>query len=210
MDPAETAVARLLGDLQAQLQQIQQCADSLATLIARGTSDERLGELRACAVRASDLARELTHVRYTLAGRRPRDLNDAIRSIAPTLATVAAVRFDLRLADEPVLVAAHQGELERILVNLILNTSETVLAAGSLTITTAMVTNPSSGGTSLPRGRYARLDVAAAPTGAGPRDSPSRNAASWAVGQLEGRVALESDATGGTTLSVLLPLMAEL
>jgi hypothetical protein len=141
--------------------------------------------------------------------RRPRDLNEVIRTVAPTLTRVAGVRFNLQLSDAPVLVAAHQGEFERILVNLVLNASAAVADAGSLTITTAMVTNPSLGGATLPKGRYARLEVTDATPEAGSRHSLGGSSASWSVGQLEGRVAVESDAAGATTLSVLLPLIAE-
>jgi signal transduction histidine kinase len=204
---ADSTVVRLLGDLQEQLAQITACADVLTTVVPRGPADRQIGELRACASRAAELASELEMTR-PLEGRRARDLNEAIRVVVPTLSAMAGVQFDLRLSPLPVPVAALRGELERILVNLVLNTCDSVSSANVLTLVTDLVTNPSTGCVDLPRGRYARLIVTNTPGGAIPSGVGTTSAA-WAVGQVQGRVSVDSDATG-TTLSMLLPLIAAL
>jgi signal transduction histidine kinase len=200
-------VVRLLDDLHDQLAQISACADVLTTVVPRGPADRQIGELRACASRAAELAAELEHAR-TPEGRRARDLNDVIRAVSPTLSAIAGIQFDLRLSPLPVPVAAHRGELERTLINLVLNTCDAVSNSAVLTITTDMVTNPSKGSTELPRGRYGRLIVTDAPDGA-VTGGVGATTTAWTIGQLQGRVAVDSDVTG-TTLSVLLPLIAAL
>jgi signal transduction histidine kinase len=210
VDPAKMAVARFLGDLQAQLDSIQDCADALAVLVDGGRAADRIGELRERATRAAEIARGLANAYDASPSRLPRDLNEVIRAVKPTLTAIAGVSVVLRLSDSPILVASHVGELERLVVNLVLNTSTSMAPAGGLTLATDLVSNPSSAGTTLPRGRYARLVVTDAPAGAAASGDFAPATAPWTAGQLEGRVAVQTNAAGGTTVSLLLPLIAAL
>lgn len=215
--PDDATPARLLQDLRNELTSILRCVDALALLGApQGT--EYLGEARVCAERAQEIADTLlVAARQWPPRREPTDLNVVVRTAAPALASIAGphISIELRLSPEPVPVPAHGGELERILVNLVLNASHAVAGRGALAVETALVSHPSHGGTELPRGRYARLTVTVADTGPAAADHADEmglapSSLAYSVDHLQGTVTVANEAGRGVSLNVFLPLIAAL
>jgi two-component system, cell cycle sensor histidine kinase and response regulator CckA len=161
-----------------------------------------------------------------LPGRRPVDVNEVVRTTAATLSHGPSdpIRVQLGLWPEPLAVMAEVGDLERVLLNLVLNAYDAMNNGGVLTIetTTAHVGGGSSERTPTP---YACLiirdtgcgmtaDVKArmfdpffttkkAGTGLGLRS------VAVTVQQLRGRISVDSEPGRGTAMTVLLPLAPE-
>lgn len=217
-------VAQLVHDLRNQLTVMAGCVDEVYYVVPRGYADRQLGELRLSIERASAIARELlTAGRPRDPQRRPLNLNEEVSHAATTLnaAVGRRVRLQLKLSAFPVRVVATPAEVERILLNLVLNAREALGADGAITIETAVGTEP-PGGTRIRPGPYARLTVS--DTGPG-MTAPVRErmfgpyfttkAASTGLGltsvattvqQLEGAIAVESEPGRGTSVTVMLPL----
>ena len=73
--------------------------------------------------------------RILAATKKPVDLNQIVRSVADKLKSGGSARFDLDLADLP-LVLANSEELERVVQNLLLNSCEAVSENGMITMRT--------------------------------------------------------------------------
>ena len=112
----------------------------------------------------------------------------------------------LRLSERPVPVAAAEGELERILIDAALQATATSGTDRGLMITTSTVVNPIVPGSPLPKGRYGRVIISDMASSL----AIDSRTGSWAIGVLEGRLTITTDAEGRTTITILLPLMAEL
>jgi two-component system, cell cycle sensor histidine kinase and response regulator CckA len=225
VDLGDLAVGQLVHDLRNQLTLIVGCADSLATLVPTGASRE-LVQLRQCAARASVLSREiLLATRPQFAARRPLDLNHVVAPAVEMLSRVAgdAIQMKLHLAPVPVMVIAEFIELERIILNLVLNSLDAMRDEGAITIETEAVRSPSpSRLEGMQDAPYARLTVT--DTGHGvSADVRGRmfepffttkeagtglglSSVAFTIRQLHGTVSVESEPNRGTSVTIFLPL----
>ncbi len=98
---------------------------------------ELVGEIVDAASRGGTLIQKLLAVgRSDTVDRRPVDLNTLVRDLAPTLGRLLPDSIRLRLHTEPSLpqVAADQGAVEQILINLATNARDAMAGSGSLTL----------------------------------------------------------------------------
>jgi len=221
------AAAQVVHDLRNQLTLIQGYLDNLAYMVPRGYVDPQIAELRRTAERASVLARNLlTAVKPDPAARRLVNLNEVVMQTGTMLSSLTdrKVRMELRLAPEPVRVVAERAELDRILLNLVLNAREALARDGVITIETQIVrtTAGNSGVDARPRAGLIVADtgigVSSAirarmfepffttkPTGTG----LGLTCVAATVQQLQGDVTLQSEPGRGTCVIVTLPLAPE-
>jgi two-component system cell cycle sensor histidine kinase/response regulator CckA len=226
IDITDLEIVQLVHDLRNQLMVMTSCVNAIRDGVPDRRAD-RLRELQQSAERAVLL------INSVLLDRRPQpservvvDVNEAVRDIAATLAHLQddAVRLRLDLWAEPLGVRAEPGDLERVLLNLVLNAYDAMPDGGVLTIETALADapRPIEGTRSGP---YARLRIT--DTGGGMtaevRDrifdaffTTKKNgtglglrSVAFTLHQLQGRIAVESEHGRGTSVTVMLPLADE-
>ena len=97
------------------------------------------------------------------------DLNDVVRDVEQLLGRLIGehITVDARLEDTLEAVTADSTQLEQILINLAVNARDAMPEGGRLTIATAMADRQDSttGGFSIPAGRYTMLTVSDTGTG---------------------------------------------
>jgi two-component system, cell cycle sensor histidine kinase and response regulator CckA len=227
-DAGDLAAAQVVHDLRNQLTLIQGFVDNLSYMVPRGYVDTQIAELRRTAERASALARNLlTAVEPHHASRRLVNLNEVLMQTGTMLSSLTdrKVRMELRLAPEPVRVVAERAELERILLNLVLNAREALARDGVITVETQVardVAADSSGVNARPRARLIVADTGVGvntavrarmfepffttkPTGTG----LGLSCVAATVQDLRGEVTLQSEPGRGTRVTVTLPLAPE-
>lgn len=191
-----------------------------------GVQDE-LREIGAAAERASVLTRQLlAFSRRQVVQRKIVDLNEVIRAVEPMVRRVVRedIRVETALAAELWRVSVDPGQVEQVLLNLVLNAQDAMPGGGSLTIRTEnrLLREGEAGGELRP-GEYVLLAVA--DTGVGMDEETRRRAfepffTTKGVGegtglglstvygivkQSEGHVFLHSAPGRGTTVEVYLP-----
>ena len=226
VDLGDLAVAQLVHDLRNQLTVIVSCTDNLAAVVPTGSSNAELVHLRQCAARASVLTREiLLAARPQSAARRPLDLNHAVASAVELMSRIAGdeISTRLHLAPVAVMVVAEFIELERITLNLLLNSLDAMAGKGVITIETEAVRNPSpSRLEGMQQAPYARLTVTDTGHGISPEvrgrmfepffttkeagTGLGLSSVAFTVQQLHGTVSVESEPNRGTSITVILPL----
>ena len=222
IDPGEFAVAQMVHDVQSQLAVMTGCADNL--LIAAGQADRQIAELHRCGEQATQLVRAVLTAGRLREVRRVLNLNDVITHASTMLSCVTGpwIRLQFRLADEPVRGFARIFEIERILLNLVLNARDAIAADGVITIETAY--GPAPAGSTPDEadiGPGARLTIS--DTGSGmPQDLQARifepffttkegatglglTSVAYTVQELGGTVGVSSRPGGGTSVVVVLP-----
>jgi signal transduction histidine kinase len=223
------AFSQLVHDLKNQLTIVVACTDALARIIPDGVVDIELNMLVKSAERASALTDEFLigamiggHPGF---GPRPTiELNAATRATLPTLRRIAGGRIDLRIREssDPLPVSAAMVQVERILINLVLNAADAMPDGGALVIETAMVPVAACpGGTKPPhvqltvsdsgrgmtpevKGRIFEPLFTTKPRGTG----LGLTSVAYTVRQLEGTIAVDSGPSRGTTVTITLPLNA--
>jgi len=225
LDPG-LAVAQVVHDLRNELMVALRCAENFAPFVPAGEAARELEKLRSRTERASLLARDLLlSVRPRPAARCPVDLNRVINQCAGGLSSALGhgVEAELRLSADPLFVHAEPMELERILLNLVLNAHDAIGGAGGIiTIGTESVSEAGSGVRLKSGPPYARLTIT--DTGSGvPHKLTSRvfdpffttkpgspglglSSVGYTVRELQGTVVLTSERGRGTTATVVLPL----
>ncbi|HEX3274311.1 MAG TPA: response regulator, partial [Gemmatimonadales bacterium] len=148
---------------------------------------------------------------------QPVDLNEVVRGMESLTRRLlsADVQLELRLGSDLGLVRADPGQLEHVVVNLILGAQEAMPAGGRLTIETRerRISSLSHGRPVRP-GRYVVLEVS--DTGSGPEGGPApadtapraeldRAIVFGIVRQYGGVVRVASEPGQGTTVKVYLP-----
>lgn len=133
-----------------------------ATDVARRTA--RLGEIRAAAVAAGQLSKQLLVLSRRNTGVvGPIDVNLLVRGIGRMLDRIlpANVAHDMVLAENLGLTLADPGEVEQVVMNLITNAIDAMPAGGLLTIETANATVSSDDAAvdSLAAGDYVTLRI---------------------------------------------------
>jgi len=162
----------------------------------------------------------------TSADNRATDVNGFIDQMAPTLVQIVGPRIDLVIrTDGPAgKVSAGPDQIERILLNLVLNASAATPAGGRITVETAVsdyVRDAGLDGKAPPR-HYLRLTVRDNGSGIPPDLQPfifepffttrpvgaglGLNSVQRTVLQLKGRLYVESEDGIGTSVHVDLPV----
>ncbi|MGH7718131.1 MAG: ATP-binding protein [Gemmatimonadaceae bacterium] len=231
-------VGRLAGgiahDFNNLLTVIKAYSDLLLADMAEG--DERRDEVREiqlAANRAAMLTRQLlAFSRKQVLRPRPIDLNVVLRGLEPMLRKlmIEDIELDLRLSPDLGLARADPGQMEQVLMNLVINAADAMPSGGRLTIRTQALTvggsSPRTDGAVAP-GRYAVIEVADTGSGMDPltlsrifepfftTKGPGKgtglglSTAYGIVKQTGGDITVESEAGRGTTFRVYLAATAE-
>ena len=142
IDPGDFAIAQMVHDVQAQLAVMLGCTDNL--LVGSGQADRQIAELHRCGEHATRITRAVLTATAPREVRRAVNLNEIITHASTMLSCVTGpwIRLQFRLSPEPVRVFARIFEIERILLNLVLNAREAIAADGVITIETATGSEP--------------------------------------------------------------------
>ena len=166
------AVGRLAGGIAHDFNNLLTVISSFTQMVAESfsTADPRredLQEVQAAAARAATLTRQLlAFSRTQLMEPAVVDLNNVVRDLEKMLARIIGddVRLETRTGSAPVSVLADRGQVEQVLVNLVVNARDAMPDGGTVTITSALddldepfVRRVLSADASP--GRYARIDV---------------------------------------------------
>ena len=227
LDLGDLSVAQFVHDLRNQLMVVMACTDSLVSLLPLGCGDLEVAALRQCVHRSSALTKDLLMAaRPRLANRVTVDLNELIASAMVTVTRLVGshIRLRLRLGANPVLVVAEPLEVERILLNLVLNACDAmpdVSVPGDeamLTIETAVAMDGPREAPDVPHGRLTVIDTGRGMTAAvrermfepffttrSDGTGLGLSSVAFTVRQLRGSVEVKSDLGKGTSISVYLP-----
>ena len=145
------------------------CPIGHAWLIA-GDSQLDVVNRQLAAERAADLTRQLLlFARRGTANRAVCDLNAVAQETVDLVRRPIGPRTEivLHLASDPCLVEADRGQLEQVLMNLLLNARDATPDGGSITVTTTVCSVPPGG--DMEPGHYVLLCNVAAHYAAGQR-----------------------------------------
>ena len=219
--------SHLVHDLKNQLSVLIVCAETVRAAVA-GLAAPEIDALLKAAGRAATITDELL-VAATIGAHpcpvppAPLDLNAVIRSNLTTIRRIAGDRISvrLRLSRDAAMVVAEIIQIERILLNLVLNACEAMPEGGSLLVeTTVVCSKPADAGEPARSG--IRLTVADMGRGMCPEvigrvfeplfTTKARgtgfglNSVAHTVKVLQGTIAVESGVDRGTMVTVTLPL----
>jgi signal transduction histidine kinase len=134
---------------------------------ARSSADiqECVADIEQAAVQGKNVIRSmLGYARDESPGTAPPNVNEVVETTLSLLSKefLSGIRLTLELSSEAQPVAMHQGRLEQILLNLVINASEAMQGRGQLRICTYLRSNPLDGYPVLrprPAPRYVELTV---------------------------------------------------
>ncbi len=185
-----------------------------------------LDQAKHTALSARTLTQQLiTFARGGAFARQPTDLAALLQKVVPLPLVGSNVRAELSLPPDLWNADIDAGQVERVLVNLILNAREAMPAGGVVSVRAANLTVPERDGLALNPGEYLRIDVVDRGTGIAadilpkifdPYFSTKQRGAQKGMGlgltishsiiqQHGGALTVESSATTGTTFHVYLP-----
>ena len=218
----------LVHDLKNQLSILVFCVETVRGALPRDLAAVEIDALLKAAERASNLTDELLVA--AAVGAQPRrtpsvpiDVNAAIRSNLATIRRLAGDRISvrLRLSRDAAMVTADIIQIERILLNLVLNACEAMPEGGSMLLETSVVAAKPTDGCEPAPGRI-RLTVTDMGRGMAPEvierifeplftTKPrgtgfGLNSVAHTVRALQGTIAVESGVDRGTMVTITLPL----
>jgi signal transduction histidine kinase len=228
VEPA-SSFCHLVHDLKNQLSILLVWAEAVRSAVPEGKAALDIESLLNAAGRAAKLTDEIlvaatigAHPRVT--PHAPLDLNAVIRANLGTIRRLAGARISVRLRLSPggAMVAAEIIQIERILLNLVLNACEAMPDGGSMLVETSVVSSvPTDAGEPTPAG--IRLTVTDMGRGMCPEvierifeplftTKPGGtgfglNSVAHTVRALRGSIAVESGVERGTMVSITLPLV---
>ncbi len=129
------------------------CDLALAEIAPETDAYRDVAEVRALALRGSDLARQiLTVSRKQVLQPTRLDPNEVVRGVDRLLQRVvgAHIEFETRLTDDPGTIRADAGQLEQVLLNLTANARDAMPTGGSLRIATHVLTKQAAAVRNLP------------------------------------------------------------
>ena len=225
-DSSSLEILQLVHDLRNQLMIMRLSATNILDGDQNGRA-RRLDQLQQSVERAALLINALLlNEQAVQPGRRPFDTNEVIRRTAATLShgPLDPVRVELDLWPEPLPVITDIGDLDRLLLNLVLNAFDAMPDGGVLTIETTVDQVPESSEAG-PSGAYVRLTVT--DTGCGMTAEVKDRifdaffttkkggtglglrSVAFTVQQLQGRISVDSEPGRGTSVTLLFPLAPE-
>ncbi len=205
------------------------CELVLVSLEEEDETREDVEEIKAAAERASKLTRQLLAFgRQQIFEVKVLDLNDLIEEMIPMLERLIGedIVLDVTMSPDAGKVLADRGQLEQVLMNLVVNARDAMPGGGTLGIATGALSLDASEPTEHPElrtGRYARLRVTDTGTG---MDAKTRarifdpffttkptgkgtglglSTAYGIVKQSEGAISVDSAVGEGSTFDVILP-----
>jgi PAS domain S-box-containing protein len=229
------AVGKLAGGVAHDFNNLLTAINGYASMLLQGLrpQDRRADDLREI-IKAADKAATLTQQLLAYGRRQARqpellDLNEVVRETTRLMRNLMGARIDCRfeLADDAGLVVVDRGQLEQVLVNLVVNSRDAMPDGGTLTVRTTRVAANSKrlpAGFELPPEGGAVISVS--DTGGGMSDAVRQRAfdpffTTKDVGKGTGlglasvygivqqsRGDVESEVGGGTTVHVALPAQA--
>lgn len=154
------AVGRLAGGIAHDFNNLLTAVTGYSELLQGriGSADpmwKELEEIRRAGVRAAALTRQLlTFSRRQVLQVKVLDLNDIIRGLDALLARLIGedVELAIELCGSPARMKADSGQIEQVIMNLVINAREAMRKGGHLTIRTAVV--------ALDRREASRMDLA--------------------------------------------------
>ena len=192
-----------------------------------------LAEVRNAAGRAAELTKRLlAFARRQVTEPRVIDLNELVTGMQKMLARVIGedVRLTTRLEETPWVVKVDSGQMEQVLMNLVINARDAMPRGGELAIETANVTLDARGAQAMSDaapGEYVRLAVRDTGTGMSPevrrlafepffttkeqgRGTGLGLATSYGVvRQAQGAIQIDSEPGVGTSILIYLPRATE-
>ncbi len=170
------AIGRLAGgiahDFNNLIAGILGCADTLEpTMIPNSEAAEEVRQIQKACERAGNLTRQLlAFSRRQIASPTVIQLNDEIAELQKMLVRLIGsdVRMEMRLAPALPPIKMDPGQLQQIIVNLVLNARDAMPSGGSLTLQTQLVKLDELSATqefSIPSGEYIMLSITDAGTG---------------------------------------------
>jgi CheY-like chemotaxis protein len=139
------------------------------------TRRAHVDEIQKAGERAASLAQQLLAFgRRQVLQPRVVSLNEILHDMEPMLRRLVGehIRLEMGLDPEAGSIHADLGQLEQVVLNLVVNARDAMPAGGTLTLATASVEiaeiAPSEAGLSLPPGTYVQLAVADTGTGMPP------------------------------------------
>ena len=231
------AVGRLAGGVAHDFNNILQAITSHVDLALVGLGDaarvhRHLDSIREASDRAGALVRQLlAFARRQVLERERIDLNEVVAGLLGMLRRLVreSITLEHELSTQPLVVSADAGQVEQVLMNLVVNASDAIEEAGRITIRTRSQTADEAFRTThawAEADEYAVLDV----IDSGPGIAPDVQAALFEpffttkepgegtglglamvhgiVSQHGGAVEVECGAEGGTTFHTYLPRVA--
>ncbi len=199
--------------------------------VAGGSSpDEELKEVHLAVERASELTKQLlAFARKQLLVKRNVELGELVSSVERMLRRLIgeALTLTAERSPEPLPILADAGQIEQVIVNLVINARDAIPGSGRIELSTSRCTiTPGSDADAagVPPGEYACIAVRDTGVGMTPEvqqrlfepffttKTPTRGtglglATSFGiVRQHEGTIRAESELGKGTTMRVFLPL----
>ena len=141
------AIGRLAGGIAHDFNNMLSVILSYATILLEelppdATGYQELVQMKLAAERATELTRQLlAFSRQQLLDVRTLDVNDVLRGVAKMLERLLGEDVDLALttAPEELLVWADRGQIEQVVMNLVVNARDALPNGGKVTIETSLV-----------------------------------------------------------------------
>lgn len=111
------------------------------TLEAGSPAKENMNEVLIAAARAADLTQKLlVFSRKDVVEVMPVDINEIILGVKKMLGRIIreSIEFNIELSDRPLTVLADAGQIEQILINLAVNSTDAMQKGGRLTISSGL------------------------------------------------------------------------
>ena len=228
------SLGQLAGGIAHDFNNLLAVIGNYADFVAEQTTEDSSVQADIAAIRrATDRAAGLTRQLLVFARGEPQrattfDLNAAVAEAQQLLARIIGEHIDLvtKVADEPLMIHADRGQVQQVLLNLVVNARDAMPDGGTLVIETscteldATLTDPQL---ALPAGGYARLVVSDTGSGMTPEvvahifepffsTKPRDRATGLGLATVHGVVAQAGGDIGvytephlGTTMRVYLP-----
>lgn len=199
-------------------------------LASGASATDDLNEIHLAVSRASELTKQLlAFARKQVLVKRGVELNELVSNVERMLRRLIGegTVLSARLTPEPLRVMADAGQLEQVIVNLVINARDAISGAGKIEIVTerlALLPSPEQSVAGLTSGDYACLEVRDTGVGmtadvqqrlfepffttkpAGRGTGLGLATSFGIVHQHEGTIRVESEPGRGTVMRVLLPL----
>ncbi len=136
----------------------------LRTARSSAERDEHLRDIEQASQRAADLTRQLlAYGRKQTFEVTTFSLDAVVAEVEPMLRRILPSSISIEIANDPAFVAADRGQLDQVVLSLVLNSRAAMPTGGTITLTTgvATITTPHRDrhGDLVPAGRYAQLCV---------------------------------------------------